>query len=81
MSETLTIVDTIRKTGYTVINNTKVVEYVCVIPSDNPEGMRMTSTRLNLQMYKEFRDICRADLAEFEDLCYELQADLMNKEG
>lgn len=77
----LTIVDTIRRTGYTIIDDKKVVEYTCVIPSDNPEGMRMTSTRLHPEMYKEHRDQCRADLAEFENMCYQFQDELIAKKG
>lgn len=77
----LTFIDTIQRTGYTIIDDKKIVQYTCTIPSDNPEGMRMTSTRLDTQAYKDNRDICRADLAEFENSCYELQDELIAKKG
>ena len=73
MSETLTITDTIRKLGYTTIDGVKVVQYDCTIPSDNPENMRIIVSKLNEQMYKENRVICRADQAAFEDEAYLLQ--------
>lgn len=81
MNKTLTYKDTIQRTGYTVIDDMKVVQYTCVIPSDKPEDMRIAITRLNTDIYKANRDICRADYAAFEDAAYELQEQLMQKTG
>lgn len=72
-SSTLTYNDNIRRLGFTTINDVKVVQYDCTIPSDNPKNMRIITTKLNEDLYKANRDICRADLAAFEDACYELQ--------
>lgn len=73
MPETLTYKDTIQRIGHTIINDIKVVQYTCTIPLDDPQAMRVIASRLQPEMYKEHRDICRADLAAFEDAAYELQ--------
>lgn len=79
MSNTLTFNDTIRRVGYTVIDDVKVVQYDCTIPSNKPEDMRIITTKLNQDMYKANREICRNDLAEFEDGCYALQDQYIEK--
>lgn len=79
MNTTLTYTDTVTRIGYTIIGGTKVVQYSCTIPMGKPEEMRITSTRLNPELYKEHRDICRADLAAFEDAAYELQDEYVKK--
>lgn len=81
MTKTLIYKDTIQRTGYTIIDDVKVVQYTCIIPSDRPEDMRIGITRLNTDMYKANRDICRADYAAFEDAAYELQEQFMQKTG
>ena len=81
MSKTLTCVDTIQRVGYTVIDGVRVVQYTCVIPSDEPQNMRLGMTKLNADMYKVNRDICRADFAEFEDECYKLQETCLANKG
>lgn len=79
MSETLVYADVIQRVGNTTINGVKVVQYNCVIPVNKPENMRITSTKLNLELYKANREICRADLAAFEDGAYELQEECLAK--
>lgn len=73
MSETLTIKDTINRTGYTNIDGVRVAQYTCVIQADNPSQMTVSSVKLKKDLYKANRDTCRRDLAEFEDACYDLQ--------
>ena len=73
MTGTLTFKDTIRRLGYTIIDGVKVVQYDCVISTDNPKEMKIVVSKLNEELYKSNRDICRADMAEFEDAAYELQ--------
>ena len=83
MSQTLAFKDSIRRVGLTVIEGVKVVQYDCTIPCDNPSGMRIVTTKLNEELYKANRDICRADMAAFEDAAYALQEsciEKMNKE-
>lgn len=79
LTETLTIKDTIQRVGYTEINGEKVVQYACIIPSDEPQNMRLTSTKMNADMYKANRAVCRADWAAFEDAAFALQDEYMQK--
>lgn len=79
MSETLTYTDCIQRVGHTIINGIKVVQHTCVISSKNPQEMRVTMSRLNNDMYKLHRDVCRADFAIFEDAAYALQEELLAK--
>lgn len=79
MTETLTCSENIQRVGYTIIGDVKVVQYICLIPVDNPEAMRITSSRLNAELYKANRDICRRDLAAFEDAAYLLQEECIRK--
>ena len=81
MTETLSYKDTIQRVGYTVIDDVRVVQYTCTIPIDNPKGMRIGIVKLNGDLYKSFRDICRADYAEFEDAAYQLQEECFAKLG
>lgn len=73
MTNTLSYKDTIQRVGYTVIDGVKVVQYTCIIPVDKPSDMRISIMKLNPEMYKQHRDICRADYAAFEDAAYALQ--------
>ena len=75
---TLTYEDMVHRTGYTIIDGVKVVQYTCVIPLSNPENMRIGITKLNSELYKNNRDICRADYAAFEDSAYLLQEEYMS---
>ncbi len=79
MTETLIYKDTIQRVGYTVIDGTKVVQHTCVIESDNPQNMRVSMVKMDAEMYKKNRSICRDDFAAFEDAAYELQAELIAK--
>lgn len=79
MNTTLSYTDVLTRTGYTIIDGVKIVQYVCTIPMDNPSNMRISSTRMNADLYKENRAVCRADLAAFEDAAYELQEEYLAK--
>lgn len=79
MSETLQIVESIQRTGYTVIDGIRVVQHTCTISSENPSQMRVGMVKLNAEMYKANRATCRDDFAEFEDAAYELQEELIAK--
>jgi hypothetical protein len=81
MSNTLTYKDTIQRTGYTVIDDVRVVQYTCVIPADKPQEMRLGITKLNPELYKANREICRADYAAFEDAAYQLQEECIARLG
>lgn len=73
MSATLTYKDSITRTGYTTIEGKQVMVHSCSIDSDDPSKMTVSSSKLDQELYKANRAICRADIAEFEDLAYELQ--------
>lgn len=73
MSETLFVQDTVQRVGHTIIDGVKVIQHSCILPIDNPKEMRIVMTKLNADLYKEYRDICRRDFAEFEDACFKLQ--------
>lgn len=77
--DTLIYKDTIQRTGYTVIDDVRVVQYTCIIPVDRPQEMRLGITKLNPELYKANREICRADYAAFEDAAYQLQEECMAK--
>lgn len=76
---TLSYKDTIQRVGYTTVDGIKIVQYTCVIPVDAPQNMRIGITKLDTDMYKVHRDICRADYADFEDAAYQLQEEYMAK--
>lgn len=76
---TLSYKDTIQRVGYTTIDDIRVVQYTCIIPADKPQEMRLGITKLDAKMYKDHRDICRADYAAFEDAAYQLQEEYMAK--
>lgn len=73
MSNTLTYKETVQRIGYTIIEEEKVVQYTLILDPTKPEDMRIGITKLNPELYKANRDICRADYAEFEDAAYRLQ--------
>ena len=81
MSDTLFYTDTIHRVGHTVINGTNVVQHTCVLPLTNPEAMRVSMTKLNAEMYKEHRDICRRDFGVFEDAAFKLQEEYIAKQS
>lgn len=77
MDKTLTYADTINRIGFTVINDVKVVQYTCNIPTDNPGNMRVHDVILDRELYKANLDTCLADMVEFTKAAYELQAKYM----
>lgn len=81
MSETLTWKDSITRTGYTEIDGKKVMQHVCSISADAPENMTVNSVKMDKELYKANREICRADAAEFEDAAYALQEQYMSQEA
>lgn len=41
--------------------------------------MTVHSVKIDKELYKTNRDVCRADAAEFEDACYEIQKTYLEK--
>lgn len=81
MSNTLKYSDTIQRVGYTIIDGVTVVQYTCTIPMNQPENMRIGIVKMDSDVYKANRDVCRSDYAEFEDAAYELQEHCMARQG
>ena len=81
MASTLSYTDTIQRVGYTIIDDVKVAMYTCIIPCNKPEDMRMGITKLNSELYKANREVCRADYATFEDAAYQLQEEFAARQG
>jgi hypothetical protein len=79
MSDTLTCTEFVQRIGYTVIDGVRVVQHTCVIPMNNPKGMRISMTKLNADLYEMYRDVCRADFAIFEDAAYQLRDEYLAK--
>lgn len=79
MSETLIWKDTIQRVGYTIVDGVRIAQHTCTIMSDNPNDMRVVMTKLDANLYREHRDVCRADFAIFEDAAYQLQEELIAK--
>lgn len=79
MTDTLTYVDSIQRIGYTTIDGVKVVQHTCTIDSENPQKMRVAMIKMDAEMYKANREICRDDFAVFEDAAYALQEELIAK--
>lgn len=75
----LTYKDTIQRVGYTTIGDQKIVQYTCTISVEDPKNMRIGITKLDTEAYKEHREECRADYAEFEDAAYQLQEECLAK--
>lgn len=81
MAGTLTYNDSIQRVGYTIIDGVKVVQHICNIASNNPQDMKVSMVKLNADLYKANRTICREDFAIFEDAAYALQEELIAKEN
>lgn len=73
MAKTLSYKDTIRRIGFTVIDDVKVVQYDCLMPTANPKDMKIVVLRLNEALYKANLITCKNDQAEFEEAARKLQ--------
>lgn len=79
LTNTLSYVDTINRVGYTIIDDIKVCQYNCIIPSDKPENMKVIRTKMDEELYRANLELCLADYAAFERAAYEVQAQYMSK--
>lgn len=64
-------------TGTSTINGVIAEGYTAKIDSDNPENINFSSYQQDKAVYKANRTQCRADSAEFEDACYEIQDEMI----
>ena len=65
--------------GKSVIDNIVAENYSASINSNNPEDISFATYQVDKEVYKSNRAQCRKDRAEFEDMAYTLQ-DQMIKE-
>lgn len=73
----LTLNKKITLNGTSMIDGVAVEGYTAQIDSENPENMTITSFPHNKALLKENRVQCRQDEAEFEDMAYALQDELI----
>lgn len=69
--------DMMQRIAHTVIDGVKVVQHTYTINLDNPQEMRVSMIKMDAELYKDHKEICRADFAEFEDVAYALQEKLI----
>lgn len=63
--------------GESRIGDVTAESYQATIDSNNPENMGISRWAQDPKIYKENRVQCRKDSAEFEELAYTLQEELM----
>lgn len=73
----LNIKKSITITGNSTIDGVIAEGYQAVIDSADPENMNLSSWQQDKALYKANRAQCRADQAEFEDMAYEIQDQLI----
>jgi len=73
----LTTVKNITITGTCRIDDTLVERYTAVISGDDPSNMSLSQAQVNKALVKANIAACRADRAEFEDLAYSVQDELL----
>lgn len=73
----LTVRKNITLNGECIIDGVKAKGYTAVINSENPLDMSLSSYQLNKELCKANRTTCRSDEAEFEDLAYAIQDEML----
>lgn len=68
---------TMTLTGQTVIDGVVAENHTATIDSSNPNDISISSFQQDKTVYKENRIQCRADKAEFEDMVYTLQDEMI----
>lgn len=75
----LSVKKNITLTGECIIDGVKAEGYTAVINSENPLDMTLSNYQQNKELCKANRAICRADRAEFEDLAYAIQDEMLTE--
>jgi hypothetical protein len=71
----------IEVTAETVINGEQAVGYRATINSDNPDDVTISSWQTDKNLYKSNRAECRKDAAEFEDMLYAIQDEMLSEKA
>lgn len=66
-------------TGNSVIDGKIAESYTANIDGNNPEDMNIYSSQVEKAVYKESRTQCRQDRAEFEEMAYSMQEEMINE--
>ena len=77
----LKIRKTINISGNSSVNGVDVMLFTASIEEDAPENMTINYFQASCELYKENREICRADQKEFEEYVYALQDELLAEIG
>ena len=64
-------------TGRSVVNGIEVAGYQATINSENPENLNMSNWQVKKDIYKLNRELCRKDQADFEDVVYAIQDEML----
>lgn len=63
--------------GESIIDGTAAEGYQAVINELNPDDMTISSWQSNKALYKANRTQCRKDSAEFEEMAYTIQDEML----
>jgi len=77
----LTTTKNITITGTCTVDDTVIERYTAVISQSDPSNMSLSQTQVKKTLVKENIDTCRADRAEFEDLAYSVQDEMITEAG
>lgn len=72
-----TIKKNITLSAFSQIDGKNVAGYSASINSENPEDMNLSDWIVEKATYKANRKECRADQAEFEDMAYQIQDEML----
>lgn len=79
------MLNSIRKnitlTGMSQISGKNVAGYAATINSDEPEEMALNWYQVDKNAYKENREQCRKDQAEFEDYAFTVQDEMIKEKA
>lgn len=67
--------------GNSVIDGVDVEGYQATISSENPLDMEFSTWQIDKARYKENRATCRQDAADFEDMAYTIQDEMLAEQA
>lgn len=70
-------IEKINITGESIIDEKVVCAFSVAIDPENPEKITVNQFQRDKDAYKEHREECRKDFAEFEDYAYARQAEII----
>lgn len=73
----LTVTQKASFTGESKIDGKTMERYTSQIDIENPESLTLSRFIVNGDGYRDNRDVCQKDQAEFEDIIYAAQAEML----